>query len=125
MPAWHSLSVYENKQIIYTETPVGVIIKIAGKTIHHAGDTCIFGDMKLIGELNKIDIALLPIGGGFTMDIDEAVVAVNFLNPKTVVPMYYNTFPAIRATPEDFQEQVSRITKAKWIVLKPGDSLQP
>ncbi|MFH1372729.1 MAG: metal-dependent hydrolase [bacterium] len=104
----------------YTGPPVGFLVTIGGKTIYHSGDTGLFYDMKLIGEMNAIDLAFLPIGDNFTMGIDDAVKAVEFLKPKKVVPMHYDTFPVVEQNPEDF---ASRVTGAEVVILKPGETL--
>ncbi len=75
--------------------PAGLVFTIDGRTVYHAGDTALFSDMKLIGQRDAIDVALLPIGDFFTMGIDDAVIAAEFLAPKLVIPMHYNTFPPI------------------------------
>lgn len=100
----------------------GILLMADGKTLYHAGDTGLFLDMKLIGELNDITLALLPIGDNFTMGIDDAVKAVEFLKPKLAVPMHYNTFDMIRADPNEF---VSKVQKSgiDAQVLKVGGSL--
>jgi L-ascorbate metabolism protein UlaG (beta-lactamase superfamily) len=90
----------------YAGPPAGIIIKINDKTIYHTGDTGIFSDMKLIGELNKIDYMLLPIGDNFTMGIADAVKAVQLVNPGLAIPMHYNTFPVIQADPYEFKRKV-------------------
>ena len=87
----------------YAGEPAGVLITISGKTIYHAGDTGLFYDMKLIGEMNDVDYFLVPIGDNFTMGIDDAVKATEFVNPKTVIPMHYNTFSVINADPNEFK----------------------
>jgi len=89
----------------YAGEAAGVLVMIEGKTIYHTGDTGLFYDMKLIGELNKIDLMLLPIGDNFTMGIDDAVKAVEFVNPKLAVPMHYNTFSVIESDPEIFKDK--------------------
>lgn len=86
----------------YTGNPCGFLIQIDGKTIYHAGDTGLFSDMKLIGEMNDIDIALLPIGGNFTMNATDAVVALSMLQADLGIPMHYNTFDVIKADPDEF-----------------------
>lgn len=101
--AHHGSSNNENE---YMGEPAGVIITMGGKTIYHAGDTGLFMDMKLIGETNEIDVFLVPIGDNFTMGIDDAVKATEFVNPKLVIPMHYNTFPVIKANPYEFAEKV-------------------
>lgn len=104
----------------YTGPPVGFLVTIGGKTIYHPGDTGLFYDMKLIGEMNKIDLAFVPIGDNFTMGIDDAVRAVEFLRPKKVVPFHYNTWPVIECDPDSF---AGKVKDADVIVLKPGDTL--
>jgi len=101
----------------------GVLLTIDGKTIYHAGDTGLFYDMKLIGEMNKIDCAFLPIGDNFTMGIDDAVKAVEFLNPAVVVPIHYNTFDVINADPNEFKRKVESIGK-KCIIMNVGDEIE-
>lgn len=95
----------------YLGNPSGVVLKIGGKTIYHTGDTGLFLDMKLIGELDKIDIMLVCIGDNFTMGIDDAVKAVEFVNPELAIPMHYNTFGIIAADPYDFKQKVESIGK--------------
>ena len=94
---------------LYLGNPTGLIITIDDKTIYHAGDTGLFLDMKLIGEIDPIDVALLPIGDNFTMGIADAVKAVEFLKPKLTVPMHYKTFDVIDVDPNDFVEKVAAI----------------
>jgi L-ascorbate metabolism protein UlaG (beta-lactamase superfamily) len=101
----------------------GVLLAIEGKTIYHSGDTALFSDMKLIGEMNKIDVAFLPIGDNFTMGIDDAVKAVEFINPSAVVPIHYNTFDIIKADPEEFKRKVESIGK-KCVIMSVGDEIE-
>jgi len=84
----------------------GAIIKIDDKILYHAGDTGVFGDMERIGKRHKIDIAFLPIGGTYTMDIEDAIYATKLISPKIAVPMHYNTMPAIEADPKIFAKGV-------------------
>lgn len=104
--------------------PAGAVIK--GKyTIYHAGDTGLFSDMKLIGEVYMPHVALLPIGGHFTMNPEQAAIAVQMISPKLAVPMHYRTFDVLKGTPEEFEENVKRLspnTKVKKI--SPGESLE-
>ncbi|WP_288006237.1 metal-dependent hydrolase [Thermofilum sp.] len=102
-------------------TPTGVVVSSKDATIYHAGDTGLFGDMALIGELYKPDVALLPIGGHFTMGIHEAAKAVQLIKPRIAIPMHYNTFPVIRADPEEFKQLVEKTTSTRVVVLKPGE----
>ncbi len=107
----------------YTGEPSGVVLTIDGKTVYHTGDTGLFLDMKLIGELNKIDYMLAPIGDNFTMGIDDAVKAVEFVNPEIVIPMHYDTFPVIKADPQEFKHKVEKIGK-KALVLEYGQEIE-
>ncbi len=92
----------------YAGSPAGILLMIDGRTIYHAGDTALFLDMKLIGELNAIDVAILPIGDNFTMGIDDAVRAAQMLSPQLVIPMHYNTFDAIKVDPEEFRTKLGQ-----------------
>jgi L-ascorbate metabolism protein UlaG (beta-lactamase superfamily) len=90
----------------YAGEPAGVLITIEGKTIYHTGDTGLFYDMKLIGEMNPIDYMFLPIGDNYTMGITDAVKAVELANPKVATPIHFNTFPVIQADPQLFKKLV-------------------
>jgi len=111
----------ENNEMIYTGMPSGVLFTAEGKTIYHAGDTALFGDMKLIGDRNSIDLAFLPIGDNFTMGIEDAAYAVELLKPKAVVPVHYNTFPPIKQNPLDFKNLV---TGSNVHILKAGEGVE-
>jgi len=105
--------------------PTGVIVEAEGKTVYHAGDTGLFGDMHLLGELYKIDVALIPIGGYYTMDAKEAVEAVKLLKPKAVVPMHYKTFPVLAQSADEFVKNFrEKIPRVKIVMLQPGESYQ-
>ena len=103
--------------------PAGYIIELEnGFTIYHAGDTGVFTDMKLIGELYDPDLSLLPIGGHFTMDPKHAAYAVkNLLKSKNVIPIHYGTFPPLKGTPEEFKAALGDYP-GSVIVMSPGDS---
>ncbi|MGB9695943.1 MAG: metal-dependent hydrolase [Ignavibacteria bacterium] len=107
----------------YAGDPTGVLLTIDGITIYHAGDTGLFYDMKLIGEMNKIDYAFLPIGDDFTMGIDDAVKATEFLNAKVTIPMHYNTFDLIKADPAEFKKKVESLGK-QCIIIAPGKFIE-
>ena len=107
---------------IYGGEAAGVILSIDGKIIYHTGDTGLFYDMKLIGEINEIDFMLLPIGDNFTMGIDDAVMAVELVNPKFAVPIHFNTFPLISADPYEFKSKIEGRGK-KCIILKYGEEI--
>jgi len=107
----------------YGGNPCGLLLTMGGKTVYHAGDTGLFLDMKLIGEMTSIDAALLPIGDNFTMGVEDAVMAVSLLNPVLAIPMHYNTFPVIETDPNEFVRQVeSRGKKGKVMAI--GESLE-
>lgn len=93
----------------YTGNPCGFLITMDGKTFYHSGDTGLFYDMKLIGEMNSIDVAVLPIGDNFTMGVDDAVKATEFLKPKMVIPMHFKTFEVIDVEPGDFVSKVKAL----------------
>lgn len=120
--ALHGSAFVDNGDIIYTGNPCGFIIQMDDKTIYHAGDTGLFGDMALLGEMYDIDVALLPIGDNFVMGIDDAVKAVEFLKPKKVVPMHYNTFDVIKQDPEEFKTKAQGM--AEVVILTPGKTLK-
>lgn len=107
----------------YAGEPAGIIITINNKTIYHTGDTALFYDMKLIGEMTKIDYMLLPIGDNFTMGIIDAVKAVELVNPGLAIPMHYNTFPVIKADPQEFKKKVEE-NGHKCRVLQYGEEIE-
>ncbi len=119
-PAWHSSGLDETNFAIST-CPAGLIIK-SGKTVYHAGDTCLFYDMKLIGELYKPDVALLPIGGRYTMDARQAAMAAEWVKAQIAIPMHYNTFDVIKESPEKFKE-LAEEKGVKVIILEPGEEV--
>lgn len=88
----------------YGGMPTGVLLTVEGKTIYHTGDTALFSDMHLIAEMNPIDVALIPIGDNFTMGLEDAAKAVEFLKPQLALPMHYKTFDVIEADPQVFVE---------------------
>lgn len=99
----------------------GYVIGVGGKIIYFAGDTCLFSDMKLIGERDSIDYAILPIGGHYTMDPVDAAKAVEFLGAANVIPLHYDTWDIIKQNPEDLQKLVAL---AKVHIVKPGQSIE-
>jgi len=103
-------------------SPAGVVIEIDGCRIYHAGDTGLTYDMKLIGEFFKPDLSFLPIGDRYTMGINSAAKAVEFVQTKRVVPIHYNTFALVNADPEAFKKKVGSL--AEVIILKPGESFE-
>ncbi|SFD60891.1 L-ascorbate metabolism protein UlaG, beta-lactamase superfamily [Lentibacillus persicus] len=111
----------EDGTIIYTGMPAGILLTIEGKTIYHAGDTGLFSDLKLIGEMNKIDLAFLPIGDNFTMGPEDALIASDWINAKTVVPVHYNTFPVIEQDAEAF---ASKVKTGEGKPMKIGETVE-
>ncbi|MDD3419443.1 MAG: metal-dependent hydrolase [Candidatus Gastranaerophilales bacterium] len=117
--ALHSSSTVDGA---YAGGPVGFIIEAEGTKIYHAGDTGIFRDMKTIGELYAPDIVLLPVGSTYTMDIEEAVVAAQWLKAKKLIPMHYNTFPPIAIEIQELKDKLPK--DIELLALKPGESIQ-
>lgn len=104
-PALHGSGIDDGGVKLCGGNPCGFLIEVGGKKVYHAGDTGLTMDMKLL-DAEGIDIAFMPIGGNYTMDIDDAVRAVEFVKPKKAVPMHYNTFGLIEADPQDFKDKV-------------------
>jgi L-ascorbate metabolism protein UlaG (beta-lactamase superfamily) len=122
--ALHSSSIDASGFSFDGGSPAGFIIRINGHSIYHAGDTGIFGDMQLIGELYKPEVALIPIGDRFTMGIKEATKAVELIKPEIVIPMHYNTFDVISQNPEEFKRAVEAKVDTKVVIMKPGESIK-
>lgn len=120
--ALHSSSTLNDGKIVYTGNPCGYIFKFEDRTIYHMGDTGLSYEFKLIGELEKINVLLIPIGGVFTMDIDDAINAVKMINSEYVIPMHFNTFDEIKCDPILFKRRVESETLSKCIILKKGES---
>lgn len=116
-PAIHGSGYNDNGKVLNGGNPAGFLITIDGKNIYHAGDTGLTYDMKLL-EDELIDVAFLPIGGNYTMDINDAVRAVEFIKPKVTVPIHYNTFQLIKADPEEFK---SKLPKYEVKIMLPTD----
>ncbi len=120
--ASHSSSFDDNGTVVYLGEPAGFVVKLEnGQTIYFAGDTCLFGDMKIIGEIYEPDIAFLPIGDRFTMGPDTAAIAARWLGAKQVVPMHWGTFPLLTGTPDQLKEHLTG-TGIEVLELKPGET---
>lgn len=117
--AWHSSSFPDGT---YGGSPMGVVLEIEGKHVHHAGDTALFSDMKLVGDMG-LDVSFIPIGDNFTMGPADALEAVKLFKPKTVVPVHYNTFDLIKQDGEAFADACSGLG-ATGKALKPGGVLE-
>jgi L-ascorbate metabolism protein UlaG (beta-lactamase superfamily) len=120
--AKHSSSAFEDGGFVYLGEPAGLVIEVEnGTKIYFAGDTCVFGDMQLIGRLYQPDVAVLPIGGHYTMDPREAAVAVELLGVKRFVPCHYGTFPLLAGTPDECRRLVK---DCEVLSPAPGESIQ-
>ncbi len=122
VPAQHSSShAGEGGQIIALGEPVGYILECPDATIYHTGDTCVFGDMRLWGDMYHPDAVIMPIGGFFTMGPRQAAYAAKLIGAPLVIPGHYGTFPALRGTPEELRTELA--TPAIRVVeLAPGES---
>ena len=120
--AKHSAGAEDEKGTHYVGVAAGYVLTIAdGPVLYHAGDTAVFSDMKLIRELYNPEVAMLPIGGHFTMGPREAALATGFLEPKIVLPLHFGTFPPLIGTPEELAALVGdRVEVVSW---KPGESI--
>lgn len=119
-PAWHSSSFADGT---YGGMPTGMVIEADGKRVYHAGDTALFGDMKLIGT-RGLDLAFLPIGGNFTMDPQDAAQAAEWLGARRVVPIHYDTFDVIRQDPQKFRRSVEEAGAGECVVMEPGRTVE-
>lgn len=114
----------KKERIVDAGDPAGFVIRLEnGFSIYHAGDTAVFGDMKIIGEIYKPELSLLPIGSHFTMDPAEATYAAKLLGSKYVIPMHYGTFPVLTGTPEVFLKLMEKVPQTKVLVLNPGETI--
>jgi L-ascorbate metabolism protein UlaG (beta-lactamase superfamily) len=121
VPAFHSSSVDESGQVVYTGIATGYVIKFEdGTTVYFAGDTSVFGDMRLIAEMYKPSIGFLPIGDLYTMGPEQAAKACELLGISQIVPMHYGTFPALTGTPAKLRELLG--SRTQMLELKPGES---
>jgi L-ascorbate metabolism protein UlaG (beta-lactamase superfamily) len=122
--ALHSCGIQDGDKIIYGGEACGYIIRLPGSfTVYHSGDTAVFGDMKIIGELYAPDLAMLPIGDHFTMGPREAALAIRLLGVRHVVPMHFGTFPVLTGEPESLRELTKDINGLEIHALKPGETL--
>jgi L-ascorbate metabolism protein UlaG (beta-lactamase superfamily) len=119
VPAWHTSTTPKGA----VNTPAGLIVNFAGKTIYHLGDTDLFSDMELIaGRAGEIDLALVCIGGHYTMDRFDAVQAVKLIGAREVIPCHYDTFPPIETDVQAFKADVEADTSSQVLVLQPGET---
>jgi L-ascorbate metabolism protein UlaG (beta-lactamase superfamily) len=121
VPAWHTSTTPNGTR----STPAGLLISFGGKIVYHLGDTCLFSDLQLVGKRHQIDVALMCIGGHYTMDRLDAVDAVDaadFVGAKTIIPCHYNTFPPVETDAGAFQTDVEKALDATVVVLEPGQA---
>jgi L-ascorbate metabolism protein UlaG (beta-lactamase superfamily) len=117
VPAWHTAVSPSGT----AHMPAGLLIHIGDRLVYHLGDTCLFSDMQLIARRgDKVDCALVPIGGHYTMDRFDAVTAVEFINPAQVIPCHYDTFPPIETDAQAFKDDVQNAGFSQVYVLEPG-----
>lgn len=122
VPAVHSSSIEEDGKLLYMGLATGYVVTFEdGHTVYYAGDTSIFGDMKLIGEMYRPSVAFLPIGDLFTMGPEQAAMAAEMLAVRQVVPMHYGTFPALTGTPARLRDLVAQHA-IDVLELKPGET---
>jgi L-ascorbate metabolism protein UlaG (beta-lactamase superfamily) len=118
-PAWHTAVSPKGTP----HMPAGLLINIGGKTIYHLGDTALFSDLQLVARRgDKVDVALVCIGGHYTMDRLDAVTAVELIQPRTAIPCHYDTFPPIETDAQAFKSDAEGQTDAQVVVLQPGQS---
>jgi L-ascorbate metabolism protein UlaG (beta-lactamase superfamily) len=118
VPAWHTAVSPSGTP----HTPAGIVVGIGGKIVYHLGDTGLFSDLALPGRRDDIDVALMCIGGHYTMDRHDAVRAAELVGAKRVIPCHYGTFPPIETDAEAFKREVETSSDAKVVILEPGDT---
>ena len=118
VPAWHTSTTPRGT----VNTPAGLLINFEDTIVYHLGDTSLFSDLQLVGKRNPIDIALMCIGGYYTMDRTDAVDAAQLVGAKTVIPCHYNTFPPIETDAQAFKSDVESAGHADVVVLEPGET---
>jgi L-ascorbate metabolism protein UlaG (beta-lactamase superfamily) len=121
VPAWHTSTTPKGT----ANVPAGAIVQFGGATVYHLGDTALFGDLELIGRRHAIDVALIPIGGHFTMDRHDAVEAARMIGARQVIPCHYDTFPMVATDAQAFKAEVENSTASEVIVLAPGERHSP
>ncbi len=118
VPAWHTSTTPKGA----VNVPAGLLIGIGGKTVYHLGDTALFSDLALPARRDQIDVALMCIGGHYTMDRHDAVTAAELVGAATVIPCHYDTFPPIETDAEAFKSDVESKTSSKVAILRPGET---
>jgi L-ascorbate metabolism protein UlaG (beta-lactamase superfamily) len=118
VPAWHTSTTPKGT----VSTPAGLLIQFEDTVIYHLGDTALFSDLQLVGKRTPVDIALMCIGGHYTMDSTDAVDAASLIGAKTVIPCHYNTFPLIETDAQAFKSDVESANGSNVVILEPGES---
>jgi L-ascorbate metabolism protein UlaG (beta-lactamase superfamily) len=118
VPAWHTSTTPKGT----VNTPAGLLVELGGTRIYHLGDTCLFSDLQLVKRYGRIDVAIMPIGGHYTMDRFDAVVAAEWIGADTIIPCHYGTFPPIETDAEAFKSDVQGAGAGEVVVLEPGDT---
>jgi L-ascorbate metabolism protein UlaG (beta-lactamase superfamily) len=118
VPAWHTSTTPKGT----VNTPAGLLINFNETVVYHLGDTCLFSDLQLVGKRTPIDLALMCIGGHYTMDSTDAVGAAQLVGAKAIIPCHYNTFPAIETDAQAFKSDVESATSSNVVVLEPGET---
>jgi L-ascorbate metabolism protein UlaG (beta-lactamase superfamily) len=118
VPAWHTSTTPKGT----ANVPAGLLINFQDTVVYHLGDTCVFSDLQLVGKRHPIDVALMCIGGHYTMDRVDAVDAAELVGAKTVIPCHYNTFPPIETDAQAFKSDVESATQSNVVVLDPGQT---
>ena len=121
VPAWHTAVSPKGT----AHGPAGLVVNLGGKTIYHLGDTALFSDLALVPRRDDIDVALMCIGGHYTMDRHDAALAADLVKAQTVIPCHFNTFPPIETDAEAFKSDVESQTSSKVVVLEPGETHSP
>jgi len=121
VPAWHTSTSPGGTPSIAG----GLLIEIGGTTVYHLGDTCLFSDLQLVGRGGQIDVALIPIGGHYTMDRHDAVEAARLVGAETVIPIHYDTFPPIETDAQAYKADVEAQTSSRVVILAPGETWSP
>jgi L-ascorbate metabolism protein UlaG (beta-lactamase superfamily) len=118
VPAWHTSTTPRGT----ANVPAGIVVGLGGKVVYHLGDTALFSDLRLVGERDPVDVALMCIGGHYTMDRHDAVKAAELVGARTVIPCHYNTFPPIETDAQAFKSEVEAQTSSKVEILEPGET---
>jgi L-ascorbate metabolism protein UlaG (beta-lactamase superfamily) len=118
VPAWHTSTTPKGT----SNTPAGLVVELGGTRVYHLGDTCLFSDLQLVKRRGDIDVALMCIGGHYTMDREDAVEAARLVGARQVIPCHYGTFPPIETDVQAFKSDVEGAGAGDVIVLDPGDT---